>query len=212
MLFGKELPQEYICVPRSLPEQPRIFLVGKNEIDITEEHILLGYKPLIIGSGMDFGNEDVKLEIRQDATVLAEIIVNKVEGLHGLFIYEGSNAELHMSSAWRRSVFHWREKLKDKGPSNIDLDGSLYKQVIASYIIPRAISLITVRKQELYNDFPTDLHGPFGENSYASSLRIGGRACEQVMETKSIKLYSMSLDQLNAMYKKGANHMRDQRV
>lgn len=212
ILFGKELPQEYICVPRSLSDQARLYLVGDEETDITDEHILLGYKPLIFGSSIDLGNDNVELKIRQNETVQAEITVRRVEGLPGLFLYMGVRAELNMSSILQRSFIQWREKLKEKGPSNIDLDRSLYKQVIAAYIIPRAISLIAVRKQELYNDFPTDLHGSFGENRYASSLRIGGMACGQVMESKSIKLYSMSLDQLNMVYKKGENHMRDWRA
>jgi hypothetical protein len=185
--------------------------LGSRETDITDEHILLGYKPLILGSGIDLGEGEVQIQVRQDATILAEMIIKKVGELLGLFLYEGVQADLKLSSTWRRVLIEWRENMKNKGSSNIELDRSLYKQVIAAYYIPRAISIIAVRKHASYNEFPTDLHGPYGEESYVSSLRIGGCACAQVMETKSIKLYSMSLGQLEMVYNKGKNHMRDWR-
>ena len=51
LMFGTSLPQEYICVAKEkLSNQSHAFLFSDNGfIDITNEHIFLGYSPVIIG-------------------------------------------------------------------------------------------------------------------------------------------------------------------
>jgi len=211
IFFGKELSQEYICVPRSLPNAPRLFLVGTEEQDITKHHVLLGYKPLIFGSSLDLGAEMIQLEVRQEGAVLAKLGLNRIENTCGLFLYEGVSAKLNLSGKWRQFFLEQRERLKDKGPSNIDLSRSLFKQVVAAYCIPRSIPLMMVKKIGSVNIFPTDLHGGYGENSYTSSLRIDGKACAQLMEAEQILLCSMSLDRCKDVYNMGRNHMGEMR-
>src|ERR1700728_239346 len=50
-LLGSNLPNEYVCLKADgLPDAPRAMLVlGDARIDVTDDHFLLGYKPLLIG-------------------------------------------------------------------------------------------------------------------------------------------------------------------
>ncbi len=51
LMFGTSLQQEYICLAKDkLSNQFRVFISSDNDfIDITNEHILLSYYPLLIG-------------------------------------------------------------------------------------------------------------------------------------------------------------------
>jgi hypothetical protein len=98
----------------------------------------------------------------------------------------------------------WFSKKKD----NVFLNAELLLQVQAAYAIPRNISLVTVGKEGLYNLFPTDLHGALGEHYYLDSLRKGGMALEQVMQTGSMLISEIAPSEYKKAYQLGKNHMR----
>jgi hypothetical protein len=61
------------------------------------------------------------------------------------------------------------------------------------------------------NMFPTDLHGPVGASHYVGSLRIAGRANQQVEQHQRIVLSDMRAEEHQNVYILGKNHMAELR-
>ena len=81
-------------------------------------------------------------------------------------------------------------------------------QVQIAYSVARKICLITVGENNLYNLFPTDLHGQLYGGFYVISLRYEGKACQQVMETKRLVLSDIESAAFKKVYALGKNHMQ----
>ena len=96
----------------------------------------------------------------------------------------------------------------NRKPGNVFLQGNLYKQVQIAYSLPRKICLITVGSDNLYNLFPTDLHGQVSEQHYVISLRHDGKACQQVEAAQRIVLSDMEAAAYKQVYALGKNHMQ----
>ena len=96
----------------------------------------------------------------------------------------------------------------NKKTGNVFLENNLYKQVQIAYAIPSVISLITVSSDNLFNLFPTDLHGQINEDYYIISLRYQGNACKQVEQAKKIVLSNVDASYYKEAYNLGKNHMQ----
>jgi flavin reductase (DIM6/NTAB) family NADH-FMN oxidoreductase RutF len=59
------------------------------------------------------------------------------------------------------------------------------------------------------NMFPTDLHGPCGDNFYISSLRRGGKANDQVEQSRKVAVSFVPVEQNKSVYSFGKNHMQE---
>lgn len=240
ILFGTDLPQEYLCLAMEEMKQPlkvMLRIKGREFIkDVTQAHLFLGYKPLMIGvstneendpfhqalssakkiclefsfstkSGTAFGGQD-----RIVATIhLKPYGQKQLEGTH-VFIFEGERGEHKFLSGFHRWMNKTRYNLKAKRKGNVFLPANTYEQVHIAYAVPRKISIITLGDGSKFNMFPTDLHGELMNGHYAISLRQGGKASEQVDELKRIVLSSVKPEYFNETYSLGKNHMQELRA
>ena len=78
-----------------------------------------------------------------------------------------------------------------------------------AYAIPRIISIITIAQNNLFNLFPTDLHGQIDQGHYIISLRHAGKAALQVELTKKILLTQVDPASYKTVYSLGKNHMQE---
>jgi flavin reductase (DIM6/NTAB) family NADH-FMN oxidoreductase RutF len=224
-ITGITIPQQYVCVScESLSTAMQVELVEEDntKTDITHSHIFLGYKPVIIGitlpltrmmpgimqqARIDFFNTGPRreklasLEVRCASSLLLD------DGL--IALYQAEHGRHRFLNSFHQLINRFRALTQKSGPENIALPGNESEQVRIAYSIPRIISLVTVRKENLYNVFPTDLHGPVTQSVYAGSLRIGGKANAQVEDTRSVVLSRMELQKYRYAYGLGKNHMRD---
>ncbi|MEI9943390.1 MAG: hypothetical protein WDN26_04150 [Chitinophagaceae bacterium] len=76
--------------------------------------------------------------------------------------YEALKGNHHFVSGFHQSMAAISNMLYNKKPGNVFLKGNLFSQVQIAYSVPRNISLVTLGENELYNLFPTDLHGAHG--------------------------------------------------
>jgi flavin reductase (DIM6/NTAB) family NADH-FMN oxidoreductase RutF len=217
----------------------RTFLTLENKTfqrEVTHSHLFLGYKPLIIGvpilveskdyqilrkkeevclyfihnkSGTDLGAN----EFPTNQTSVAKLILMKREErqLHeySLFVYEGVSGSHTFLNKGHQLVNSLLQKFQRRQVTNLNLQGNLWDQVRIAYSIPRRISIVTVSDGTLINMFPTDLHGSIGKNYYASSLRIGGKANEQVEKYRRIVISTVDVSAYQQSYFLGKNHMAD---
>lgn len=238
LLTGLAVPQEYCCLRLEQMTEPlKVILSIKGNMfttDVTDSHLFLGYKPLIIGfyksehDGMHlFDDGEVCLSfVRQnfssnsiwkgfptDSAAVARLILkNKIEvdvnGRH-VCLYEGCNGVHTFISPIHQAANIALEKFRNRQAGNISLNGNLFDQVRIAYAVPRKISIITVSNGSLINMFPTDLHGPIGSRFYAGSLRIGGRANEQVENLTKVVISDVDASVYQQTYALGKNHMND---
>ena len=221
-LLGSNLPNEYVCLKaNSLPDAPRAMLVlGDARIDVTDGHFLLGYKPLLMGVSsprayeVSEGAQNATLElITGSGHVVARLDLAQVRrirfGDDTLLIFEGRYGQHEFLSRVRQTINRVYESTRTKPAGNIGLEGNLYDQVRIGYAHPRVISVISLGEDKRVNLFPTDLHGPFGDRHYASSLRIGGQACAQVQQLRRLVISTVDASSFQSTYRLGKNHMRE---
>ena len=237
LITGLNVPQEYCCLEfAGLSQGLSVYMTvnhNDNCVDVTDQQLLLGYKPLIIGlppqaddSGIGNGQRQICLNLVQgpfkdnmkwrsfpaDKSSIARIILSRigertVKGQQ-LNFYKGEYAAHSFLNPFYQFVNRRKEDLRRRPSDNIGLPGNLYDQVRVGYAVPRRISVITTSDGELMNMFPTDLHGPFGDTGYAGSLRIGGEANNQVEKYKRVVLSEVDVASYKQTYGLGKNHMR----
>jgi len=229
-LNGLHYPQEYLCFAHESFEQPlHASLIHKGQVikDITNLHSFVGYSPLIfalLSSEIAFPYPE-KIQIaftknplptngyilKKEAVAMLslKIIREQKAGNETILYYEGERGTHRFISPFHQFIIQLHNRLYHKKPGNVYLPGNLYKQVQVAYSIPRNISMVTVGKNNLFNLFPTDLHGPVNEDLYIISLRHDGKACQQVMNAGSILLTRVHADFYKMAYTLGKNHMQE---
>ena len=228
---GLYYKQEYLCLAKDFFEQPlHAYIVFDNRAikDITNHHLFTGYAPLVFTfpfckeidlSGTEnidiiFSHDELKLNDPIPAKdALARISFKKIReqplGNDAVYYYEGQNGEHRFVSFLFRQIIQLQNKLYNKKPGNVYLAGNLLKQVQIAYSLPRIISLVTVKHDELFNLFPTDLHGRIDDEHYIISLRQGGKAAQQVEMTKRIAVTETGASFYKTVYSLGKNHMQE---
>jgi flavin reductase (DIM6/NTAB) family NADH-FMN oxidoreductase RutF len=239
MLFGLSVPQEYVCLASEQLTDPFSFhLTGKDQgfyQDITNIHLFLGYKPVIIGVPVSNANEkylqqhhELCLSVSHKAFVLnnewrgfltsrdsiARLTLQKKDvvniGSATIALFQAEQGMHSFISAFHQATINVRQKTRSAKKEAIRLDGNLADQVRIVYSIPRVVSVITLLAPSgEMNMFPTDLHGSINESNYSSSLRIGGKANNQVDHVKRIVLSEVDAKCYNEVYALGKNHMKD---
>jgi hypothetical protein len=126
-----------------------------------------------------------------------------------IFYYEGVKGENRFLSAFQQSIIDLNNRLFNKKEGNIFLAGNLYCQVQIAYAVPRVISLVSIKAGDLYNLFPSDLHGPVNDQYYILSLRHQGKACKQVETAGRVVISQMNCAAYKTVYSLGKNHMQE---
>jgi hypothetical protein len=223
LLLGSSLSNEYICVPGDLPRSLQLILeCERGEVNVTESHVLVGYKPLMIG--LPFQDREwvlwaamttgIKISFRAPPPGNHEVAWLELEkagswrmGETTFVIYEGLEGHHDFFGPWHRWTNWLYELLREQKPGNISLPAKLYNQVRIAYSVPRKISLMCLGDSRGYNIFPSDLHGAVGNGFYVGSLRIGSKACRQVEENQKILMADMDMSKYRETYGLGRNHM-----
>ncbi len=238
LITGISIPQEYICTcleDFSAPLSVTLSYAGvKEHKDVTHTHLFLGYKPLVIGfieevAGqnlydpsticLSFHNETFVANSSWDDFILDERSVAKLKlrklseewnlGSKRVLFYEGIKGVHHFLNFFNQFINRQREKFKRSVSGNVNLPGNLLDQVRIAYSVPRIISIISVGDGEMINLFPTDLHGPVGDDFYLSSLRMGGKANEQVEQFSRIVISEVDVSKYKEVYALGKNHTKN---
>ncbi|HWA34155.1 MAG TPA: hypothetical protein VG737_08505 [Cyclobacteriaceae bacterium] len=223
ILTGLTVPQEYICVDKNgFQSPPSVFLVIDSvttPIDVTDRHVFIGYKPVIIALILpDLVTrlekcQHIRLEFRQGVQVIATLLLQREKtmliGSTPIIYYVAVNGAHSFLSPFHRLINRLRQLLKKAKPGNVALDGNLYDQVRIVYCVPRVIAVITVGTADNMNMFPTDLHGALTDEYYISSLRIGGAATRQIEGNGKIALARVDASAFRLVYALGPNHMRE---
>lgn len=225
-LNGLHYSQEYLCFANNtMPHQLHAYLVLDQNIiqDITHDHLFVGYCPLVfvfVSSGLPASiqvalsnqllqpNEKLNAKDALATLQLALIKKQQHEGC-SFFYYEGIKGSHKFQSTFQKYIGKIYNDRYNQKPGNVFLHDNLYKQVQVAYAIPRLISLITAGGNDLFNLFPTDLHGQADESHYIISLRTGGKACQQVMLEGKLLLCQMQSEAYKTVYSLGKNHMQE---
>lgn len=229
-LNGLHYSQEYLCLPKEQLIQPlHAFLVSGNNVvkDITTQHLFTGYSPLIYTfpslKEIDLSKQNTvkiilsSLSLKTGSAVLTKDIVamlslKKIKeqktDISSIYYFEGINGKHKFHSPFHQFIIRLNNQLYNKKTANVFLEHNLYKQVQIAYAIPRVISLVTVSSNNLFNLFPTDLHGQVNEDYYVISLRHQGNACKQVELAKKIVLSNVDASYYKEVYSLGKNHMQ----
>lgn len=225
-LNGLHHAQEYLCFAKeSFPDPLHVYLVKNKHIvkDITSQHLFVGYCPLIFAFPLADLPSSIQVifspQVLQPneifaakdalATLELSLIKKQQSGDSNIFYYKGTNGIHHFLRAFHQYIISLNNQWYNKKPGNVFLHDNLYKQVQIAYAVPRLISLITVGGNDLFNLFPTDLHGQVDETHYIISLRTGGKACQQVEAAGKLLVSKMHCQAFKMVYGLGKNHMQE---
>jgi hypothetical protein len=235
-LTGIGIRQEYLCL--ALEDLADTFTVhlttreGERSFDVTNTHLFLGYSPLIMAvpfadadgaaaragevclsfDTASFGIDSRWRGFPASRASMARLQLRRIGERRMdrslVVFYAGVFGWHRLLNPVHRALNDWLQRLKKKPAGNVALQGNLYEQVRIAYAMPRIISLVSVGDGVRMNLFPTDLHGRAGGAHYVSSLRVGGRACEQVEAARRIVLSEVDAGAFEAVYRLGKNHMK----
>jgi hypothetical protein len=228
-LNGLHYQQEYLCLAKESFQNPiHVYFVKDGQVikDITNEHLFIGYSPLIFTLTSSelkepFSNIEIVFSQRslqpndlfKKRDALAKLSLRLIQkqkiGNSEVYYYEGADGQHHFLSIFHQYIIGLNNQVYNRKKGNIFLNNNLYKQVQIAYSVPRIISLVTVGSGGLYNLFPTDLHGQVHEQYYVSSLRHGGKACVQVENAGKIVISQVHSDAYKTVYGLGKNHMQE---
>ena len=225
-----------MCVSLETLEQPlRNFITAREEQQSGFINpVFVGYKPVVWATAdkftvpeadeycLHFQNDDVffdpvsrwkgfPADNHSVARMQVQVLPLKFEAFPEIKLLQGKYGSHSFINPFHKITNALREKLIKSPPGNVDLPGNLHNMVRIAYAMPRIVSLISVTDGTRVNLFPTDLHGQLNKDYYISSLRIGGKAQEQVQELKKIVLSEITSDQFEEVYNLGKNHMKDLR-
>jgi hypothetical protein len=224
-LKGLHFRQEYLCIPYEHFMRPlHVYVILNKKIiaEVTKEHLFIGYAPLIIvlpGIPETACATSLSLAFFPQAVAIGTSVSSQQQlaslhlkplptpSSHTYQFFEGLRGHHHFLPLWNRWIIRTANQLYKDQPGNVFLQGNLYEQVQVAYSVPRIISLITVQQDQSCNVFPTDLHGEI-EGEYIISLRTGGKALEQVTESKKIVVAEITALAYKKVYAQGKNHMR----
>jgi hypothetical protein len=224
ILFGITVPQQYVCVGLESCVAPLTvtFVSVKSAASFQSEHVLLGYKPVIIAishHNSSLKGEQLVMNFHENLfpvtsaapsdKILAHMLLKPIYNFESMYFYEAVSGAHSFINLFHRHVNDFRLRFARSSAGNIDLPGTLHDRVRISYSIPRVIGLVSVSRAELMNLFPTDLHGEIGELHYVSSLRIGGKAQEQVQTHGKIVISEVGSSRFAEVYDLGKNHMQE---
>lgn len=222
---GLHYPQEYLCLNKNEFQPTLHVYLSENGCiikDITNEHLFVGYSPLIIAldsyqsenANVIFSDQSLSLnetaaKNKIIAAISLKLIRTQKTADKTIAYYLGLHGRHHFINSFRQFILNFENRMTNKRPGNVYLEGNLYKQVQIAYAVPRIISLVTVSDGKQYNLFPTDLHGPIGDSFYVDSLRHGGKACEQVISSRKMLITEVDCQFYKTVYALGKNHTRD---
>jgi len=225
ILFSITLSQEYLCVNLfDFEHSLKVYVRDKssvNENDITQHHLFIGYKPLIISidkkylRDSDFNQSQTlflsfRIDDKSEVASLEVKLIHEVKLISTTcLLFEGVNGIHSFTNQFAKLFKSLHYKLTADKKKNIFLAGNLYEQVKIAYSIPRLIYLASVGSNDLYNIFPTDLSGKFGENNFIMSLRTKGKANSQVESSGKCLIAKMETDSFMEVYNAGRNHMKE---
>ena len=225
ILLGITLPQEYLCVNLEEFSDPLKIVITPSdsikELDITDHHLFIGYKPLLIAIDKDFlpdGNYynsgKLKLSFRtKDDLEVASLVIRLVQKVKlnstTCLLFEGEKGIHSFDNPVHKFINALRYNLTAERKKNIFLPGNLYDQVKIAYSIPRKICLTTVSSGNLINIFPIDISGPLNEKHFIISLRSSGKANRQIEYKKNCLVSIMDANSSKEVYNAGKNHMRE---
>lgn len=221
-VLGRQFPQEYLCASSSSLQAALqlVFKHGAESINVTDKLLFAGYKPLLMAMpGAFFTMHNItqsgRLEISLSdssghnvGTLILDEVQDHSKSNNGFILYRGKSATLRLLPRFQRCMEHIYYRFTANKKDPLHFSPQLYRQVRLAYAVPRTISLITVMQDNLYNVFPTDLHGRIDENHYLISLRRGGKADAQVSASGSILLSDIRPDFFREAYVLGKNHMQ----
>lgn len=225
---GLHYRQDYLCIANETFQQPlQVYLVSNGRVmkEISSLHCFVGYSPLIFAlplaalDGLEPGQiqiifttsslEQNEVFTQKDALAMLwmkKIQITQMQG--SICYYEGIKAIHRFVSGFYQSIMQASNEMYGRKPGNVFLSSNLYKQVQVAYSVPRKVCLITVKQDDLYNLFPTDLHGQPAPGFYIVSLRSDGLACKQVEGSGKILLSDMEAGSYKKVYALGKNHMQ----
>ena len=221
-LLNRTILKEYLCVSKEKYDGSlKVFMQsGENISDVTDNHAMLGYKPLIILiNSIPFKNDislpkQLLLSFRANNEFeIAQLSLKKIEeckfNCFNYSLYQCENGFHKFSSPIVKSIQFFHYNFRKKKKENVFLNGNLFYQVKIGYSLPRKVSLISIFKIDLANIFPVDINGEAGTNEFLISLRAGSKSTSQIKKVGRAILCSIESSRCLEAYKMGKNHMKD---
>jgi hypothetical protein len=228
LLTGLAVPQQYVCTPLETFSHPlSVFLTTQTAgyyVDVTATHVFLGYKPLCMLLPVEkleevclnfvtgtFQPDSFWRGFLTDKRCVARLILKRgrTPFVENYYVYTGIYGAHVFLGKFHQFFNRTREQFQTRKDDNVGLPGNLHDQVRIAYAVPRIISLVIVASNDAMNMFPTDLHGAIGEDLYASSLRIGGKANHQVETIGKVVISQVPAVEFRSVYDLGKNHMQE---
>jgi len=231
MAFGpRELSQFCNLGLRDPQPEIKVWFTGIGQPrDVTHRNVLAGTKPLIVGIGLEEGEDPdaisqkrLELEFREangDRTLLGKITLTFIEvlklgGRDLLYLFRAHTPVNYCRAKnilWRRYLnFAYVQWKNERGPHppEIRMLASDLHALFVFYICPRPVVLVSVVDGEAGSIFPMDIVGPIGCWHFSIALHLTSQVLPLVEHSRRIALSSVPVEKMPLAYDLAKNHKK----
>jgi flavin reductase (DIM6/NTAB) family NADH-FMN oxidoreductase RutF len=227
LLLGKtNLPQQCIVGIHDPQAEVTVWLHGMGAPrDVTFAHSIACAAPftICVGGGqgeLDRGeNKQLALQFRErngEKRLLAELGLRHTETIltdgPALYLFEVDSCKnycLPKARLWAHYLHHAYLRWRHKNTSHIRISARAAHAMIASFICPRPVVLVSAVSGDRSNMFPMNLLGSLSGGYFAFSLDSTRRAAPLVASARSVALSSIPLEQSEVARQLGKNHKKE---
>jgi len=192
--------------------------------DVTNRHVMACVDPLIIGVVLDAshpippaGNGKLSLrfvERRGAKRLLGEIQLAGAgepfgeEGLRLFRVRGSSNYCLPKLRLWAHFAYLFYRRWRFNNNPEIRITPREAHTMVAFFICPRPVVLVSVRHGDEGNVFPMNLMGPIGEGRFAFALNSTRHAAPIVVKARRAAISNVPLTEAELTKALGRNHLK----
>lgn len=200
-------PQEYLCLEAAgLCDRFQWSLSG-TLID-PRTILFLGYRPLVLGLTEEVAPGEGWLKLERGGKAIAAIHLKELPEKQwpGTRLFGAMQSWQRFLPPMLEPLDRLRQRINERRAGNVTRSMLEYDQLRVAYAQPREIHLAVVGTPERCNIFPTDLHGPLGDDGYIVSLRHANAVCAQLRERGTLLLCRIALNAYKDVYQLGTRH------
>jgi hypothetical protein len=200
-------PQEYLCLEAAALHGRFHWSLSGASID-PRTILFLGYRPLVLGLPEEVAPGDGLLTLEHGGTAIAAIRLEEFTEKHwpGIRLFGAMQSWQRFLPPMLEPLDRLRQRINERRAGNVTRSMLEYDRLRVAYAQPREIHLAVVGTPERCNIFPTDLHGPLGDDGYIISLRHANAVCAQLHVLGTLLLCRMALDAYKDVYQLGVRH------
>jgi flavin reductase (DIM6/NTAB) family NADH-FMN oxidoreductase RutF len=192
---------------------------GNRRVDVTHDNVVAALRPLTLAIGPSLpqigagGSSALEIADRVTGAGLGSIELGAARRVEapgvGLTLFDVTGSVDRCLGLMRRALDTRLRQIRGRrrsDPFNFTLGPDALRQLLAFYICPRPVVLVSVDDGQHSNLFPMDLIGPIGRDGFTLALRSTSQSVATMCSTRRMAISSVPASHRETAYRLGVHH------